>query len=81
MRYCYIPGSVSISFQISRSTSISVDQWFSNFSDHVPFMCPVLPSRTTLFQEKSMCQIPFDQKSGKPGLKQMQREQNGCKKF
>jgi len=28
-----------------------------------------------------MCQISFDQKSGKPELTQMQREQNGCEKF
>jgi len=27
------------------------------FSDHVPFVGPVLSARTTLFQEKSMCQI------------------------
>jgi len=45
------------------------------------FCVPVMSSRTTLFQEKSMCQIPFDQKSGKPELTQMQREQNGCEKF
>jgi len=52
-----------------------------NFSDGVPFVAAVLSSRTTLFQEKSMCQISFDQKSGKPELTQMQREQNGCEKF
>ena len=51
------------------------------FSDRVPFVAPVLSSRTTLFQEKSMCQISFDQKSGKPELTQMQRAQNGCEKF
>ena len=51
------------------------------FSDRVPFVTPVLLSRTTLFQEKSMCQISFDQKSGKPELTQMQREKNGCEKF
>jgi len=48
------------------------------FSDCVPFVAPVLSSRTTLFHEKSMCQMSFDQKSGKPELAQMQREQNGC---
>ena len=50
-------------------------------SDRVPFVCSVLSSRTTLFQEKSMCQISIDQKSGKPELTRMQREQNGCEKF
>jgi len=34
------------------------------FSDHVPFVVPVLLARTTLYQEKSMCQISFDQKFG-----------------
>jgi len=28
-----------------------------------------------------MCQISFDQESGKPELTQMQREQNGREKF
>ena len=51
------------------------------FSDRVPFVAPELTSRTTLFQEKPMCQISFDQKSGKPELTQMQRKQNGCEKF
>jgi len=51
------------------------------FSDRVPFVCPVLSSCTTLFQKKPMCQISVDQKSGKPELTQMQREQNGCEKF
>jgi len=44
-------------------------------------MNPVLSTRTTLFQEKSMCQISFDQKFRKPGLTQMQHEQNGCEKL
>jgi len=35
-------------------------------------MGPVLPTRTTLFQEKSMCQIPE--------LTQMQHEEDGCEK-
>ena len=51
------------------------------FSDRVPFVCPLPSSHTTLFQEKLMCQISFDQKSRKPELTQMQREQNGCEKF
>jgi len=55
-----------------------LDSGSQSFSDRVPFVCPVLSSRTPLFQEKSMCQISFDQKSGKPELTQMQREQNGC---
>ena len=50
-------------------------------SDRVPFVAHVLSSRTTLFQEKSMCQISSDQKSGKPESTQMQREQNDCEKF
>jgi len=36
---------------------------------------PVLSPRTTSFQEKSMCQISFDEKFGKPELTQMRHEE------
>jgi len=42
---------------------------------------PVLSTCITSFQEKSMCQILFHQKFGKPDLKQTQHEQNGCEKL
>jgi len=58
-----------------------LEQWFSNFF----WSRTICVSRTVimyhLFQKKSMCQISVDQKSGKPELTQMQREQNGCEKF
>jgi len=44
------------------------------FSDREPFMGLVLSPHTSLFQQKSMCQISFDQKFGKPELTQMQHE-------
>jgi len=33
-----------------------------SFSDRVPLVGPALPTRTTLFQEKSIYQISFDHK-------------------
>ena len=45
---------------------------FQTFSDHAPFVAPVLSARTTLFQEKSMCHISFDLKFGNSfDMKQM----------
>jgi len=42
------------------------------------FVGPVLSTRNTLFQEKSVCQITFDQKFGKLELTQMRHKQIGC---
>jgi len=51
------------------------------FSNHVPFVGPILSPRTTFLQENSIYQILFDHKFGKPELAQMRHEDNGCEKL
>ena len=51
------------------------------FSDRVPFVEPVLSSRTTLFQENAFCQRSFAQKFAQPDLTQILHEKNGCEKL
>jgi len=37
---------------LASSFSFASSQWFPTFSDHVPFVGPIVSARTTLFQEK-----------------------------
>ena len=73
-------ASIAMLNSIARSTVFCYTIGSKSFSDHVPFVGPVLSTCTTLFQVKSMCQISFDQKFGKSELTQMQHEENGCDK-
>jgi len=50
-------GSQYISSRATGCTPLFYSSGSQTFSDRVPFVDPVLSTRTTLFQENSMCQI------------------------
>jgi len=54
------------------------------FSDRGPFAGPSLSPRAPVFQENSICQIPYNQNFGKPEITrftQMRHEINSCEKL
>jgi len=74
-------GPLSIALPLGQ-WELPLGQWGSqSFSVRVLFLGPVLWPRATLFKENPIYQTSYDQKFGKPELRQMRHEQNGREKL